>query len=122
MPGLRDNIEENKRSILDNHLDIRHNQKEINENKSAIHQLKTNCSTNCVPHAVFDSAVAKYDKIVHKLIVALCIVIILLFVSNAVWLFVWNAGNVGRKETTVITKDGVSNFVGNDGFVRDDDK
>lgn len=113
MINTKDGIHENKQKILDNKYSIRENQKTIQENRSAIHELKTNCANKCVPYDVFDSTV----KIVHRLIVILAIVIALLFISNAVWIYAWHHADFNKQETTVITKDGVSNIIGRDGEI-----
>ena len=110
-------IKDNKQKILDNKQSIKENQKTIQENKTAINELKTNCTSKCIPYEVFESAISRYDKIVHRLIIVLGIVIALLFISNAVWIYAWHNADFSKRETTVITKDGVSNIIGSDGVI-----
>lgn len=99
---IRNSVEENK-------YGIKANQKDIQQNKEAIADLKS----NSVPYVVFESSMARLDRMNHRLIRVLIVVIILLFVSNAVWIYAWNTWD--NDATTVINKD--SNFIGHDGTI-----
>lgn len=100
--------------VHENKYDILCNKHLIERNKDAIHDLKTNCSSRCIPQEVFKEILSGYSATVHRLIIALCIVAILLFISNAIWLSEWSRSHTSKKETTVITNDGTSTYVGND--------
>ena len=102
MGALKNGVEQNKQNI-------RSNKRTIEENKSAITDLRC----NHVSLAVFEKTVDKYDRIVHRLIVALCIIVTLLLVSNAVWVYLWSRSDFGK--TNVFAKD--TNFIGRDGEI-----
>ena len=114
MNTVKSGVKQNKHNILDNKHSIKENQKTIEQNKSDITELKIKCSGKCIPRDVYEVN----NKIVHGLIIALCITVVLFFISNVIWIYSWNHSELRR--TTVINTDGTSNLVGNDGFVRDD--
>ena len=101
--------EENKHNIL-------HNEYRIKQNQRAINEIKEGCS-RCVPQNVFREIIEWYSCLTRRLILIVCVVTLLLFVSNMIWIVAWSAKNVPHKETTIITNDGVTNMVGNDGNI-----
>ena len=105
-------IEANKERSIQNREGIVQNEKNIRDNKQAIDDLKR----NTVPYLVFESSQARLDKIIHRLIIALILALAILFISNAVWIYAWNHSS---DDTTIINKDGVSNFIGRDGKIGD---
>lgn len=108
-------IQTNKENIIENRSIIKENRKDIRDNKVAIEDLKR----NTVPVSVFESTQSKLDRIIHRLIVALILSLAILFISNAVWIYAWYKYDYVGSETTIITKDGVSNFIGNDGVIKE---
>lgn len=101
MANIKTNIEKNKHKINEN-------RKDIENNKSTIDELKGELRWR------HESSQALFERIIHRLIAVIIILIVLLFVSNAVWIYAWNA----RGESTVINKDGVSNYIGGDGEIK----
>ena len=75
-----------------------------------------------VPYVVYSDRMW-HDRWVIKWVVrALIITIILLFASNAIWLYVWNQYDYSSTETEVVTTvdsegDGIANYTGHDGGV-----
>lgn len=83
-----------------------------------------------VPYIVHESAMARNERTVKRLIVALIVSICLLFASNAVWLWAWMQYDYTSEETiTEYKQDGEGlNIIGDrnnagvyaDGTERDD--
>ena len=94
------------RHINENKSRILHNSKIIDDNKRSIEELKH------YTFSAFESAIKRYERIVHLLIMVVILSLTLLFVSNAVWLYSWN-----RHNATVVNTDGTTNFIGNDGSI-----
>lgn len=101
-------VQENTKNILHNKHYINENKKSIQDNKEAIKELKQ----GYVPYAVFDSAVARYDKIVHRLIYALWGIVALLFISNAIWIYAWK--QLDPTTTVINNKEGTTSYIGGD--------
>lgn len=72
-----------------------------------------------VPFVVHESAMARNERTVKRLVIALIAAIALIFASNAIWLYAWmqydysNEGSV----VDVDANDGVANYIGNDGDI-----
>lgn len=74
-----------------------------------------------IPYVVHEGSLARMERIIKKLIVALIIAIILIFASNCIWLYAWMQYDYSSSESTetvtVDGKDGVANYIGNDGEI-----
>lgn len=71
-----------------------------------------------VPYVVYESEMARCERFIKRLIVALVISIFLIFVSNAIWLYAWLQYDYSSESTVTIDgKDGVANYIGNDGEI-----
>lgn len=61
----------------------------------------------CVPYVVFESAEARSERHIKRLIIALIISIIVGLLTNLAWLYVWNQYEyVGETETRTFVQDG----------------
>lgn len=85
-------------------------------------ELKAQVQDKDVPFYAFESAVARGERSIKRLIIVVVIAIILLFASNAVWLYAWMQYDyVATSEDYSIdlsTKGGGdANFIGNDGDI-----
>lgn len=60
---------------------------------------------NNVPYIVYEGSQARQERTVKKLIMIIVISIILLFASNAMWLYAWMQYDYSSQET-VYTQDG----------------
>ena len=57
-----------------------------------------------IPYIVYESAEARAERTVKRLIIALIVTILLLFASNAIWLYAWNQYDyVSETETETVT-------------------
>lgn len=94
-----------------------HNQYRIEKNQQAITEIKEGCG-RCIPQSVFRDIIEWYSNLTRRLIWVVCILTAILFISNVIWVVVWSAKDINRKETTIITKEGTANVIGNDGSIK----
>ena len=88
----------------------------MNDNTTRPNDNATN--PNDVPYIVFESVMVREERYIRRLIFALVISIILIFASNAAWLWSFNQFEYSNEEVvTVDGKDGVANYIGNDGTI-----
>ena len=73
-----------------------------------------------VPYIALESAQARHERIVKRLIVALVVVVALLFASNVVWVYEWTRYDYSSDSTVTIDggERGNANYIGNDGEIR----
>ena len=78
--------------------------------------METEKEPKDVPYIVFEGEQARNERHIKKLIIALIIAIVVIFASNALWLYFWNQYEY---ESYSITSDGDSNanYIGNDGDI-----
>lgn len=66
-----------------------------------------------VPYIVHESAMAREERKEKNLVKALVLVVLLLFASNALWLWAWTSYEYVGDEVTVESKDkGNANYIG----------
>lgn len=71
-----------------------------------------------VPYIVHESMLAREERNVKRLIVALVISILLLFASNIAWLYAWcQYDYVGGEVTVDSGSGGNANYIGNNGDI-----
>lgn len=72
-----------------------------------------------VPYIVYESAMARAERHVKRLVIALIMALIMIFASNIAWLYVWNSYEyVGdSSEVTIDSDNGVANYIGQDGDI-----
>lgn len=72
-----------------------------------------------VPYIVHESAMARNERSVKRLVIALIVAIALIFASSAAWLYAWCQYDYTSEESTidVNAEDGVANYIGNDGDI-----
>ena len=58
-----------------------------------------------VPYIVFESELARFERIIKRLCLLLVMLIILLFASNLAWLYAWNQYDYETVETQEIQAD-----------------
>lgn len=105
-------VEKNKHAIGSNRM-------AIHENRVAIDELRSRCNVRCVPYDVFSEAVGKYDGVVRRLVIVVCVVVALLFITNSLWLYAWASGELGRSSVSVVNDGGSTSVVGGDGGIGD---
>lgn len=60
---------------------------------------------NNIPYIVYESAQVRSERHIKRLVIALVIAIILIFASNAIWLYAWCQYDYTSEEITY-TQDG----------------
>ena len=79
---------------------------------------------NQVPYIVHESAQARAERIIKRLVVALIVAVALMFVSNGLWLYAWCQYDYTGETTeteTVYTQDGEGvNIIGDANHVTDE--
>lgn len=75
-----------------------------------------------VPYVVFESATARSERTIKRLIIALIVSVVLIFASNALWLWAWCQYDYSSSETSTTVElqaDGDSNasYIGNNGDI-----
>ena len=78
-----------------------------------------------VPYIVHEGALARAERNTKRFFIALVVCIILLFGSNAIWLYCWTCYDYYGEETQTVTvdgKQGTANYIGNDGVIYGQDK
>ena len=75
-----------------------------------------------VPYVVFEGTQVRHERTVKRLIIALLIAILLIFASNAIWLYAWCQYDYTSTESTVEQQadNGIVSYVGNDGDINND--
>ncbi len=79
--------------------------------------MENNEQRECIPFVVFESSMARQERTIKRLIIALIILIALTFTSNALWLMVWSSYDYTSEEVSVDGTDGIANYIGNDGDI-----
>ena len=73
-----------------------------------------------VPYIVHESSMARMERQIKRLLIALIVAIVLIFASNAAWIYVWCQYDYSSEEIVVEqdAKDGGNaNYIGNDGDI-----
>lgn len=66
---------------------------------------------NKVPYIVYEGTVARFERTVRRLIIVLAVTILLLFASNAIWIYEWN--QYDYSDVTLDSQDGGNaNYMG----------
>ena len=72
-----------------------------------------------ISYAAHEGEMTRMHGIIKHMIAMVVICVILLFASNALWLYAWMQYDyTGETSTvTVDSKDGIANYIGNDGDI-----
>ena len=71
-----------------------------------------------VPYLYYESSMARNERTVRRLIVALIVAVSMIFASNFAWLYYWNQYDYESEESvTVDAKDGIANYIGGMGDI-----
>lgn len=73
-----------------------------------------------IPYIAFESAQARNERVIKRLIAALILVIVLLFATNAIWIYEWMSYDYvmeGEEVTVDAGVEGNANYIGNDGSI-----
>ena len=73
-----------------------------------------------IPYVAHEGAMARAERHSRRLVIALVIAILLIFASNAMWLYCWMQYDCSSEEYTVdldTGEDGNANYIGQDGDI-----
>lgn len=71
-----------------------------------------------IPFIAFESEMARHERTIKRLLVALIVAIALLFISNIAWLCFFNQFEFHTETVMFDTDDGGDNsYIGNDGVI-----
>ena len=71
-----------------------------------------------IPYVVFERSMTRMEMIIKRLIIAIIISILAIVASNTMWLYAWMQYDYSSDSTvTVDGKDGIANYIGNDGEI-----
>ena len=71
-----------------------------------------------IPWMAHEFAMVRMERQVKRGWIALIVAVCLLFASNAAWLYAWCRYDYSRDQiVTVDGKDGIANYIGNDGDI-----
>ena len=75
---------------------------------------------NLVPYIAHEGMMARMERSIKRITILAALAILLLFISNAAWLYAWTRYDYGVEETTTVSQDGEGNNVyGDDNEVND---
>lgn len=67
-----------------------------------------------IPYVVYESAMTRADRHIRRLVIALVVAIVMIFASNAVWLYAWMQYDyVTAENTTTVDAEGsgIANYI-----------
>lgn len=72
-----------------------------------------------VPYIVYEGSMARTERHIKRLVIALIVAIIMICISNLAWLYLWNSYEyVGDSQAVTVDSDGGNaNYIGNDGDI-----
>jgi len=70
-----------------------------------------------IPYIAYEIAEAKNERLIKRLIIALVITIILMFITNVFWIHEFCSYDYLAEETTVDADYGTANYIGQDGDI-----
>lgn len=71
-----------------------------------------------VPYIVHESSMARMERQIKRLWIAVIVAVALLFSSGAIFTYAWLQYDYSSEEiVTVDGKDGIANYIGNDGDI-----
>lgn len=70
-----------------------------------------------VPYLVFEGQMARNERTIKRLIIALIIAVILIFATNMAWLYAWNLYDYSTETVEIDSGEGIANYIGNDGEI-----
>lgn len=76
--------------------------------------------TQTIPYIAFESAQARNERLIKRLIAALILVIAMMFATNAIWIYEWMSYDYvdeGEEITVDAGNNGNANYIGNDGSI-----
>jgi cell division septal protein FtsQ len=70
-----------------------------------------------VPYIVHESAMARNERHIRRLVIALIVAIVMMVISNLAWLYMWNSYEYVGDSSISVEGEGNANYIGNDGDI-----
>lgn len=70
-----------------------------------------------IPYIAFEAEMARYERTIRRLLIALMVSIALLFISNVAWLWFFNQFDYAIDTVTQGTEDGDNSYINANGSV-----
>ena len=70
-----------------------------------------------IPYYACESMIARMDRNMKRLVLALIICICAIFACNALWLYAWMQYDYSGEAITVDSTDGIANYIGGSGGI-----
>lgn len=70
-----------------------------------------------VPYIVHESAMARNERHIRRLVIALIVAIVMIAVTNVAWLILWNSYEYVGESSVSVEGEGTANYIGNDGDI-----
>lgn len=87
--------------------------------ESAMYDVKADIrelQNNSVPFIVHEGTIARFERTIRRLIILVGITILLLFASNAIWIYEWN--QYDYSDVLVDSQDGGNaSYIGANGYI-----
>lgn len=72
---------------------------------------------NNIPYIVYESSEARHERIEKRLIIALVICVIIIFATNALWLYHESQYDYTTEDVELRSETGNSNYIGESGDI-----
>lgn len=70
-----------------------------------------------VPYIVYESAMARNERHIRRLVIALIVAVVMIAVTNVAWLILWNSYEYVGESSVSVEGEGTANYIGNDGDI-----
>lgn len=70
-----------------------------------------------IPYIVYEGAQARNERSLKRLTIALIVSVLLMFVTNAIWLYCWMQYDYTTESISVDAQDGIANYIGERGNI-----
>lgn len=70
-----------------------------------------------IPYIAYESEMARHERTIKRLLVALVISVVLLFASNVAWLWFFNQFDYASDSVSQGTEAGDNSYIGQDGVI-----
>lgn len=72
---------------------------------------------NDIPYIAFEAEMARHERTIKRLLIALVVSVALIFVSNIAWLWFFNQFDYATETVTQELDSGNANYIGADGTI-----
>lgn len=70
-----------------------------------------------IPYIAYESEMARHERTIKRLLIALIVAIVMLFASNVAWLFFFNQFDYASSSVSQGTEAGDNSYIGEDGTI-----